>query len=584
MTEKIWSTAANFAVATTSSFLVMGQNVLLQLKNKMVSEAGWTVIGSSDGTQYEWAGDAAFPTVPDMSVNSNDGTATNMEFADLDGNNTPGGVASRSFLLDGVNEFVDLGAVYGFERTDPFSISAWVKTSTTAGQAIISKMEGSTLYTGWSLGLTASAGLEFLLVHDWSTNEAIAAYSSLALSDGAWHHVVACYNGSSSATGISLYVDGVAQSKTIYRDDLTASTSTTAQCNIGRREDAGAGLQYWDGSLAEVAVYNGVLTKTQVEALYNSGVPNDLTELDSRDNLVGWWRAGSSGTSGGSYGGDSTGAYDVWEAAADVVRALDGGSPGWCILQSPTTPSGTFYAVLAMEGPFDTDENGYFAFADKRPERHPWGPVTYLPQQAFGAKFHGFIRETFFLMYSGTYTARGYFSGAPDGSFVYTMNLTDRAYFTGLIMFHVLDPYSVGDNPMPTCSYVKAADGGWTYGVYADSFRGYRQRPELDPASLYDIVSFRSCYPIYDGTTRVFATMSTTDFESKVEGFPTYLIANDNTLINLAGRQAVLGRIPDVSAAPEGLSDGDSMPVSTPEWFVFGDWIPPGGPPPTLGP
>jgi len=581
MTEKIWSTAANFAVATTSSYLVMGQNVLLQLKNKMVSEAGWTVIGSSDGTQYEWAGDAAFPTVPDMSVNSNDGTATNMAFTALDGNNTPGGVASRSFLLDGVDEYVLLGNVLGFTKADAFSISCWFRTTTTSVDILVSKYftnEGNN--NGYALMIQADGTLKGALFGGLFSGGSIEVSTTAAYNDDAWHHVLLTYTGSESALGLKLVVDGEFVPLSIDEDDLTGIITTSVDLAIGSRQGVAGGS--FDGRIAEVGIYDAALTKTQAEAIFNEGVPNDLTELDSRDNLVGWWRAGSPGTSGGTYGGDSTGAYDVWEAAADVVRALDGGNPGWCVLQSPTTPSGTFYATLAMEGPFDTDNNGYFAFADRRPDRHPWGALIYLPQQAFEAKYHGFIRETFFLMYAGTYTGRGYFSGAPDGSFVYTMNLTDRAYFTGLIMFHVLDPYSVGDNPMPTCSYVHVADGGWTYGIYADSFRGYHQRPELDPNSLYDIVSFRSCYPIYDGSTRLFSTMSTTDFESKVEGFPTYLIASDGT--TTAGRQAILGRIPDMFAAPEGLTDGDSMPVTSPEWFVFGDWILPGGPPPALGP
>jgi hypothetical protein len=55
--EKTWQTDPNFTVATTSSYLVMGQSVMMELKNHMVDEAGWTVVGSTDGTsKYEFQG------------------------------------------------------------------------------------------------------------------------------------------------------------------------------------------------------------------------------------------------------------------------------------------------------------------------------------------------------------------------------------------------------------------------------------------------------------------------------------------------------------------------------------------------
>jgi hypothetical protein len=310
---------------------------------------------------------------------------------------------------------------------------------------------------------------------------------------------------------------------------------------------------------------------------------------------AGWTVVGSSDgvsnyefegiTGGGSYGGDSTGSYDVWADIGDVRRGVNGSGLGWCILKSPAGKFGPFYALIAMEGTDDDANNGYTWYSDTNWVPHPVTPLLYLPTRAPGAAAHGRSRYTFILTYSGTYTTRGYFSGAEDGSFLLTLNLTIRTWFTGLQMFHVMDsahPSTV----MPTCSYSQSTNTTWTYTTNADQFYAHHPRYDSvytgDPTEGSGVRSVAT-FPQYM-TTRIHSVMTTTNYASEVDPFPLFLASELDVATEETGRSSFVGRIPDLYSAPEGLNEGDTMPLASPEHFVLGNWLLPGDTIPLIGP
>jgi hypothetical protein len=62
-----------------------------------------------------------------------------------------------------------------------------------------------------------------------------------------------------------------------------------------------------DGNADEVAIFNSALSSSDVTAIYNSGVPNDLSSYSS---LISWWRfeegSGTTAIDSGSGGNDGT--------------------------------------------------------------------------------------------------------------------------------------------------------------------------------------------------------------------------------------------------------------------------------------
>jgi len=226
-------------------------------------------------------------TAYDSSGNGNNGTIT---AGDTSGSNDSAGTCSSgagdemwdngtngkrnaSLDFDGTDDYVDVGDVLDFEKDDPISVEAWIKTSYTADpQAIVSKTTGSggANWTGWqfSLGWGNNGRVALILANNWTDNS-ISRYSTNIVNDGNWHHVAATYDGSEDATGITLYVDGVVETPVTYTNSLTATTVTSAPLNIGTR-NLGA---IWDfnGQIDDVQIFNYELTPLQINTLYNEG-------------------------------------------------------------------------------------------------------------------------------------------------------------------------------------------------------------------------------------------------------------------------------------------------------------------------
>ena len=98
------------------------------------------------------------------------------------------------------------------------------------------------------------------------------------------------YNGSGHVTRINVYVNGsLDNGTTTTSGSYTAMSNTTQPLEIGRFTSG----SYADGHIDEVAIFNTELSATDVENIYNSGLPNDLT---GTSGLVSWWRMGDGDT------------------------------------------------------------------------------------------------------------------------------------------------------------------------------------------------------------------------------------------------------------------------------------------------
>ena len=193
------------------------------------------------------------------------------------------GYGTHSVAFDGTNDYVDLGDVLPFERDEAFSISAWVyltNTSTTTTFFIAGKFQNSGNYSGYAL-YAYNYKLHFVL----RGNSDMVATSAANLTPNQWHHIVGTYDGSDTSSGIKTYING-----SLDVASQTGSTGTSILSNtpfiIGSR--AGGSLPF-QGNIAEVAVFDSELSASDVTALYNSGLPKDLS---SESDLVSYWRMG----------------------------------------------------------------------------------------------------------------------------------------------------------------------------------------------------------------------------------------------------------------------------------------------------
>ena len=173
--------------------------------------------------------------------------------------------------FDGIDDYVDLGIVEGIEFTgNDFTIQVWVKTTSTKAQSIFVKGDGD---EDWEEGEKAlyieSAGYPWFVGFD---NEYIPG-TGLKVNDGLWHHIVVTwdYSGSGKTENdgtAAIYVDGV---KATVANSYRAVTGDNPydKLFLGKKNGKNAEApNYFDGAMAEVALWNYALSSSDVTSLY----------------------------------------------------------------------------------------------------------------------------------------------------------------------------------------------------------------------------------------------------------------------------------------------------------------------------
>ena len=204
---------------------------------------------------------------------------------------------------------------------DPRTLSCWVKRAS-AGNA--QSGSESLFKYGWI------RTNEFFGLSIWtnSKNLYFAGYSNdldtgIDLDDTDWHHLVVTYDG----TTVVVYKDGGTAVAGGEQDTSTAGNGgdwTNLDTNLDDPTDWGGFTMgrrdtYYSvgfiGKINDVAIWNVVLSADDVEAIYNSGAPNDLTSSGSYDTdrtggLVGYWKfeeaSGSTATDSSEEGNNGT--------------------------------------------------------------------------------------------------------------------------------------------------------------------------------------------------------------------------------------------------------------------------------------
>lgn len=199
---------------------------------------------------------------------------------------------------DNTSQYMTGGNILDKDGSSSFTISMWLKIY--SGYApglsfILSKSPGASTYAGYQIlygdGTGGNEGkLSIGLTNSWpSTFWKYNTTSNTLLADGGWHHCVFVVRGTNTAPLI--YVDGsVVAAPKADGDLFSASTANSADLVLGSRDDlTGGSLYYFTGNVDELAFFDDELTAGEIAALYNSGVPTDLT---GHDHLEAWWRMG----------------------------------------------------------------------------------------------------------------------------------------------------------------------------------------------------------------------------------------------------------------------------------------------------
>jgi hypothetical protein len=203
-----------------------------------------------------------------------------------------------SFSLDGIDDYINCGANSSLQPTTGITLSTWFMIPAGSlhysADTLISQdhIPYGGLYNGYYMEVTiASNGY---------------LYSKFALGDGTaettvtkntssvgtppyvadtWYHLCGTWDGSN----MTLYINGVFLGTTAFSGPITYDASE--ETFIGKRGHNQS--DNFVGSIDEVSVFNVGKNATEVAAIYNNGVPTDLT---GETGLVGWWRMGEDAT------------------------------------------------------------------------------------------------------------------------------------------------------------------------------------------------------------------------------------------------------------------------------------------------
>jgi len=173
------------------------------------------------------------------------------------------GKINNGFSLDGVNDYVDFGNTFDFDGSTAFTFSFWMNLSNLTDKTIIGKWNSANY--GY-LFFLISGKLRIALSNNVSTN-LLRVDTVNSLTTG-FKHIVISYDGSKNVSGLTVKIDNNLQSLTTLNNTLTGSISTTDSFRISPNV---VGLNYMVGIIDELAIWNRVLTSTEVTEIYNAG-------------------------------------------------------------------------------------------------------------------------------------------------------------------------------------------------------------------------------------------------------------------------------------------------------------------------
>lgn len=284
-----------------------------------IAMTGGTIeTGPTNGLVAHWRMDeTSGTTIADSSGNGNTGTLQNSMNA---GTDTVAGAVGTALAFDGADDYISIAneTNFDFERTDPFSISVWINRASNADEDdILEKVDDLNNFRGYALWMeSGDDDVKLDVTNSAASNQASRITDTDALTPGSWHHIVATYDGSSTAGGINIYINGSLATMVSTVDNLSGTILNDDPVLLGV-DVADSGCCEFNGSIDDARIYNRVLSPAEVTALYNL---SDYKTNVVPSGLIGHWRLDE--TTGTTVADSSGNNYDGVADAA--VTTTDG--------------------------------------------------------------------------------------------------------------------------------------------------------------------------------------------------------------------------------------------------------------------
>ena len=193
------------------------------------------------------------------------------------GNKSVKGKVGTAIKLSGDDQY---GLKVGnFKRSQPFSVACWINSPKRLKRGVIwhrSRAWTDAGSRGYQL-LMEDGKLSASLIHFWPGN-AIRIKTRDQVAINQWVHVCVTYDGSSTAAGLRLYIDGVKANTEVVRDNLYKNITGGGGNNLtigARMRDRG----FTNGLVDEIKVFNRQLTGIEVASVHDHKALADLLSV-----------------------------------------------------------------------------------------------------------------------------------------------------------------------------------------------------------------------------------------------------------------------------------------------------------------
>ncbi len=183
---------------------------------------------------------------------------------------------NRVLNLDGDADYAFANDNSSQQITDSVTIAVWVKINSNGQTSSIAR-KGATQTPAYSLNRTSSNKFTFWVhLGSWVNS----GYSSTITTVGEWYHVAGVYDGSE----IKVYVNGILEASSSY----SGSIPTTVD-NFYIGVDATTWVEFFNGSVEELSLWNKALTEVQIKTVMNDGLSASYYQT-SDSGLVAYWK------------------------------------------------------------------------------------------------------------------------------------------------------------------------------------------------------------------------------------------------------------------------------------------------------
>jgi hypothetical protein len=224
----------------------------------LVGQAGglvgkWDLTTTDGNSSVDWLADSAESGLPHGLTNV--GVTAGMPGRVLSG---PDLEAWTTASFDGTSSYLSAGAPV-IDTAQSFTVAAWVRPEATTGWRTVVAAPG-TSYSAFYLTQRGSRWQMRTTLSDAGVTSSFAE-SSTPIRPGLWTHVVGVFDAQGSQ--LRLYVDGTLAASAARGGTWTTGGSLT----IGRALSAGVPVDYFDGDMGEVRIWNRVLAATEIGPL-----------------------------------------------------------------------------------------------------------------------------------------------------------------------------------------------------------------------------------------------------------------------------------------------------------------------------